>query len=642
MVSLLLCLALLAVCPACTGRAASESRSPEKPYLSLFDLLNSARMTESGQVVPSGKGRRKARLLRIAGTRLPAVSAHPPSEFAFTVDIEPATRLRLHVALKPQAWEKRGDGTTFEVLVGTEFGRKKVLSFHLDPVSNPDHRRWYPLLVDLDRFQGSGREVILRTRPGPRTDPRYDWAMWGNPSLETAARLVPLDNGGLTHIFLISLDTLRKDHLNFFGHHRLTAPHLTRMLEECVLFSEAIAPSHWTMPSHMSVLTSLHPDVHRVVDPGGRKRLPSAIPMLTDLLAQNGYRTGGFSACGFLKGDLGFSRGFETYTLNSNDAEQQNQLTLDWLMSEKRRKSFVFLHYFDAHSDFEMNPYEASSGFDVLYPESVPQEVFSGCSPDGTLCASRYLQHLNTTRATLSSEELEAIRVEYDRGLRYLDYQLARLIARLKSLGVWESSLVVLFSDHGEEFQDHGRLLHAQLHQELLEVPLLIKLPGGAHGGVTVNEPVELLDIAPTILSVLGLPVPDLMQGRSMLPTIARAAGVQGWNEAGSGDTMSTFSWSAEGRSIRIGRWKLLSWREPGDNEIRVSLYDLETDPAELNDLSGTVPEVERWLNAQKREHVVRHNRLKQHLGPMEATPADSVGFSDRVRERLKMLGYLE
>jgi arylsulfatase A-like enzyme len=596
----------------------------------------------AGKQVPTGDRQRNPKLVTVGRVRLPSFSAHPPSESTFNVEIRPGTRLRLHVALLPEVWDKACDGVTFEARVDTEYGEVKVLSFHLDPAANPDHRRWYPLQVDLDRFQGADRRLILRTLPGPAGDPNYDWALWGDPTLETTGRIIPLAEDAKTHVIFISLDTLRKDHLDLFGHHRLTAPHLNASLDEFIIFNEATSPSHWTMPSHMSVFTSVHPEVHQVADPRGQAVLPAGIPTLTELLKNHGYRTGGFAACDFLSGRIGFDRGFDMYTLNTNDAARQNELTVEWLRSNRRHKTFVFLHYFDVHSDFDVQPYGSFSGFDRLYPENASSDSFSGCSPDGTLCASRYLLHLNRTGARLSGEELASIEVQYDRGIRYLDYQLALLVARLKTMGFWDSSLVIIFSDHGEEFQDHGMLLHAQLYQELLEVPLLIKLPGGLHGGVAVDEPVDLVDIAPTVLSILGKPVPDTMQGRSFLPAIARVVEAEGWHEALGGDAMSFTSWSAEGRSSRQGRWKLLTWRHPGSQETLKYLFNLDDDPAERIDLSDSHPEVVRWLNAREQEWVARQHRWRQRLAPPEPPAEGPEGFSDNERQRLIDLGYLE
>jgi arylsulfatase A-like enzyme len=407
-------------------------------------------------------------------------------------------------------------------------------------------------------------------------------------------------------------------------------PHLNRLLAESVLFSGAIAPSHWTMPSHMSLFTSLHPDTHRVTTIDGTVRLSPGVPTLAEQMQQAGYLTAGFATCGFLKGDLGFERGFHRYNLRYNNASRQNLQVRDWLWDRRDRDQFIFLHYFDAHSDYRTLPYDAPSGFDALWSELAPEASFDGCAPDGSICASRYMAKLNAAGVQLDPDQRQAIALMYDRGVRQLDYRLGKLVAWLKAQGLWEASLVVLFSDHGEEFQEHGKLLHHQIYNELLEVPLIVKFPGARHGGRRIAEPVELLDIAPTILSLLNLPVPEPMQGRNLMPLIEGAA----WET--DGDT-ALFAWSAESWSVTRGEWKMILHTRSG---VR-ALYHLGDDPGERHDLSREKPGICNNLHRLLQSRLQRNQDLARQLDTAADAPAES-GFSDEERKQLEALGYVE
>jgi len=621
--ALLLALAAGACGPAEPPAAEGPLRARVETCIDLIQHLDRASMKPNGA---DGEVRVEERSINIANTNRPAIYAHPFSEVIFTLPIHPGARLVFDIGLDPGCWDGGGDGVTFEVAVD----RETVFSRHIDPGHNPGQRSWQSCTVDLGACAGTDRKIVLRTTAGPADDPAWDWALWGEPQLFSDGRRAPADTAGRTHVILISLDTLRLDHLDASGYHRRTMPHLNRLLEESILFTGAIAPSHWTMPSHMSVFTSLHPDLHRVNTLDGTARLSSGAPTLAAQLQTAGYLTAGFATCGFLKGDLGFEIGFDRYSLRFNDGLQQNRLVRDWLWSRRDRDQFIFLHYFDAHSDYITLPYDAPSGFDALWSELEPEQVFSGCAPDGSICASIYLTRLNATDIQLEPEQCRAIGVMYDRGVRQLDFRLGLLVAWLKAQGLWDSSLVVLFSDHGEEFQDHGKLMHHQLYNESLAVPLIVKLPEARQGGRRIDEPVEILDVSPTILSLLGRPIPELMQGRSLVPLIeGKARQADG--------AMARYSWAAESWSVTRGQWKLVLHTKDGV----FSLFNLEEDPGERHDLSREKPDICNQLQRLLRLRLQRNQDLARQLDTTASAPAEG-GFSEEERKRLEALGYVE
>ncbi len=623
---------LLALATAgCGGSEPATEAGPPKARVEtcrdLILLLDHAVLEHDGP--GKSEARIEERLVSMGGPERAAIFAHPVSEISYTLAIHPGARLEFLIGMHPDCWETATDGATFEVLVRTTLGSETLFSRHLDPVHRPKHQEWKRCEVDLQQFAGTTREIVLRTGPGPADDPAFDWALWGEPRLISEGRRVPAETSARPHVILISLDTLRLDHLDASGHQRLTTPHLNRLLEESLFFTNAHAPSHWTMPSHMSVFTSLPPDIHQVFQIDGTARLAEGIPTLAGQLRKAGYLTAGFASCGFIKGDLGFDRGFDRYFLRYNNARRQNRLIRDWAWSNRDRDQFIFLHYFDAHSDHLKLPYTAPHGFEDLWSDLESEEIFGGCSPDGELCASSYLTHLNTDNVQLKLAERQAIGVMYDRGIRQLDYSLAKLVAWLKAQGLWDSSLVVLFSDHGEEFQEHGKMLHQQLYNELIAVPLIIKLPGGNHGGRRIDTPVEAIDVAPTILSLLELPVPEIMQGRSLAPLIGEGAATPDKDPL-------IFSWARNSSSITQGEWKLVTGTFGG----REALFNLSTDPGERHNLIRRENHIARQLHQLLKEQRHRNRAIADRMSASGPAPTD--GFSDEERKKLELLGYVE
>lgn len=621
-----LCL-LLALAVGCSrsepGPEIGPPRARVETCRDLILLLDQAHLDHDGP--NGGEPRIEPRPASMGGAEKMAIFAHPTSEISFQLPINPGARLRFMIGLDPDCWETESDGATFEVLVDNE----SLFKRHLDPAHNPDHQDWQKCAVDLARFAGTTQEVVLRTGPGPNGDPAWDWALWGMPQLISYGVRAPADTAARPHVILVSLDTLRLDHLDACGHQRLTAPHLNRLLDESVFFSAAIAPSHWTMPSHMSLFTSLSPDIHQVTKTEGTARLSEGVPTLAGQLREAGYLTAGFATCGFLKGNLGFDRGFDLYCLRYNNAWLQNRLVRDWIWTNRHQDQFIFLHYFDVHSDYRTLPYNAPFGFDALFGGPGPEKTFSGCSSDGESCASAYLTRLNREGVLLEPEERRAISVMYDRGIRQLDFQLAKLVTWLKAQGLWDQTLVILLSDHGEEFQEHGKLLHAQLFNELTCVPLIVKFPGGKHGGKRIDTPVEIIDVAPTILSLLGLPVPGMMQGRDLTPL------VEGRPATESGEQL-LFSWSSAAWTISSGEWKLVLDSFSG----RESLFNLADDPGERQDLALEKPGMTRRLHRLLKERIRRNREIADRLSTSGSVPAG--GFSEEERKRLELLGYVE
>lgn len=360
-------------------------------------------------------------------------------------------------------------------------------------------------------------------------------------------------------MLLISLDTLRADALGAYGAARQTSPSLDRLAREGVLYSTCLTPSPWTRPSHMSLLTSLYPHVHGL-DKRNNLSLSSSFTTLAEVLEADGFFTTAITGGGYLYPTHGFERGFQYFRATGSDFHRTSRLAMRWIQRWQSLDHFLFLHTFAVHE-----PYNRMGGL-AFHSAGLDNPTEGSLPGPGTPVTPAVTRRL---------------RLLYDDGLLYTDRCLGLLFARLKRDGLWDRTMIVVVSDHGEMFMEHGQLGHStRLYDSLLHVPMLVKFPRGATDrgapppGTVVHEPVELLDVLPTVVDAYGIDTPaqEQFQGRSLLH-----GGGRGWQYA------ETYVGKKERRSVREGRVKYLVNRTDDVEE----LFDLAADPAERQDLAA-------------------------------------------------------
>ena len=429
------------------------------------------------------------------------------------------------------------------------------------------------------------------------------------------------------NVILISIDTLRADHLGSYGYDRNTSPNIDSFAKNNILFKNSFVQDSWTLPSHMSILTSLYPATHGVKQ---NKSLDPTITTLSEVLKNEGYLTSGIvQDCIWLYPKYGFNQGFDRYVVkNFNpknpelNAEFQNRFISEYLQKNKKKKKFLFIHYFDVHSDFIKLPYDSPEPYmGMFYPD------YSGDFDGGfgDVVATRYLKNVNLNRIKIAEDDLKYIVSLYDSGIAYMDNKIGDLFNILRAAGLYENSLIILTSDHGEEFQEHGRMLHNNLfYDETMHVPLIVKLPGQNNNHREFNSLIESIDIMPSILDFLGVEKKPYMQGESFFSLIDDN-GAKEWKENvfAFGDNSSAF--------IRTKRWKLLT-----DSLLRkggFKLFDLLEDPMEKFDVKDKYPEVTKNL---KNELIAKYKAIQKK------TSAKQVILTEEQKEKLKALGYLK
>lgn len=422
--------------------------------------------------------------------------------------------------------------------------------------------------------------------------------------------------GRQPNIVLISLDTLGAKHLSCYGYERETSPVLDEFAEDSILFLDAYAASAKTAESHMSMFTSLYPSVHGVYTRADKNRvirLGDTVTTLAETLKADGYRTVGFHGGGFVSGQFGFDRGFDLY----RRAEQHEAQT--WLRNKAGQgKFFLFYHTYHVH-----DPYTPSPPFDTVFDTGYRGEIVHDRNRlTGIAGSSEWQAYSEAFWARVDKSDpadVEHLVALYDGAIRELDAKLARLFATIERHA--PHTVVIVLSDHGEEFGEHGNFLHNQLYDEILRVPLIIRHPG--LGGMKVAERVSLIDLAPTILDMAGLPALDQFQGRSLLDGIE----VTRQRQAPIYSELPSFVL----KSLIERDTKVMSSEEGWE------LYDLAADPEERNDLHERHPEfveLQKRLQAQATDNVALAEAL--------ATAGTEQLLDEETLEQMKALGYVK
>lgn len=399
-------------------------------------------------------------------------------------------------------------------------------------------------------------------------------------------------------VILISIDTLRADAPGCYGRSPSPTPQLDRLAQTATRYMRVYAPAPWTIPSHAGLLTGLHNERHGAVTMDAR--LPKAAATLAERLAQKGYRTGAFVHSFMLSPRYGFGQGFQTYAmLPETDSADVAERAVDWLR-ERPSPVFLFLHLFDPHW-----PYGAAG-------EGLPGE-------DAESFHAFVQANLGADEATR-----RAWRSRYEAEVRRADAAVGRLFDELEQSGRWNDAWIVVASDHGEEFWEHGFLGHAiTLHEEALRVPLLVKWPG-QDVPKTIERPVSLLDVPATLIGELSLPGPQALDG---LPLSFDAGPRRDFYA-------SSAIWGSPRSALIRGCGKAItaySWRF-GDfsGERPDEYYNLCRAGGETN--GRLWPAEGRALLAD----------LKALAAGLERLSGESAtGVSDEQREKLRALGYL-
>ncbi len=394
----------------------------------------------------------------------------------------------------------------------------------------------------------------------------------------------------IRNVILISIDTCRADHLGCYGYPKKITPNIDAIAKKSALFENAIAPTPITLPSHTTMLAGTTPLYHQVHD-NATYYVAEYNRTIAQILSEHGYRTGAIVSAAVLDSAYGLDRGFETYQdemgpgpAGSKPATRKGgattRLAVKWLEEHKDEKFFLFLHYFDPHF-----PYEPPAPFSLLFRDNL-----------------------------------------YAGEVAYTDNCVGQVIEKLKELGLYDSTLLIITADHGEMLGEHSEITHGFfIYQGALRVPLIMRIPGH-NKPARVRDRVGLVDIAPAICSLLGIDIPDAMQGKDLSGCLGRKTTSTGERYFYCESLWPTIYGCNPLLGIVAGRYKYIHTTRP-------ELYDLLADPQEQHNMIDTDP---------KRAHLM-HEHLKLKLDELvyRVSSDSNIAIDEKTLRSIESLGYL-
>ena len=443
------------------------------------------------------------------------------------------------------------------------------------------------------------------------------------------------------NVLLISIDSLRFDHLGCYGYERDTSPFIDELATQGVRFENAVSTTSWTLPAHAAMFTGLNDSTHGLVDNG--LRLSNDHLTLAELLKSQGYKTAGFFGAPYLHPTFGLGQGFDVYqscmgevaedgavvrkSARSNAAPSHSDVTgprtakfvKEWAATVTEADSwFCFLHLWDVHYDF-IAPEEYVDLFDPNYKGEIDGRLMSNAS----------------INARMSPRDLKHVQAQYDAEIRFTDDILRGVFEDLEARGMLENTLVILTADHGEEFFEHGGKGHNQtLFDEVVRVPLIVVWPGEIDSGGVVKEQVQIIDFMPTVANAARCEGRLTVQGRDLGPLLA-------------GQSMPTREALLEllidrgsQRALRSNDWKLIRPVDTGP----AYWFDLAKDPGERRafgpDVGSDAAEADARLDATRRlkEAIARQQRMAEILSRRDP---EAIEIPAELLEELRGLGYI-
>lgn len=410
------------------------------------------------------------------------------------------------------------------------------------------------------------------------------------------------------NVVLISMDTLRADHVGAYGYPRPVTPAIDRLAGDGVLFEDAIGQSAWTRPSHFSMFTGLYPIEHGVVGMAGRSRLAEGTPTLASSLRAAGWRTGGFTAGANVAAHFGFDEGFEVYETHGKRMLDNLDAATEWIRSVKDERFFLFFHGLDAH-----RPYHS---------DAVDRRALGLTESERPAW-----RHLCNGQGRTEPDPAPLIDA-YDAAAHRGDRAVGILLETLEAAGLGDRTVVIVTSDHGEGLLDHGDCFHIrELHREIVRVPLIIRAPGVPVRRVTGVVPASVA-IAPTILDLVGASRSGI-GGPSLAGILGGERPTYGYVVSETASRYRPGSRSGHVRAITTDREKLVHWLDAGVTEY----HNLERDPEEHAPASDARRSA--FLAGILAEFVSDHRPLGRDGAKQEPLPR-------KLQRELRRLGYVD
>lgn len=453
-------------------------------------------------------------------------------------------------------------------------------------------------------------------------------SFWFNPVLR------PERSEGY-NVILISIDTLRSDHLGCYGYKKDTSPNIDMLASESALFRNVYSASPWTLPSHVSMLTGLYGAHHQVYHDSDRMD-PREIT-LAEKMRENFYKTTAFTGGGFVSAVYGFSKGFDSYyegeggVFHQDSAAKVFSVVSQWIDRSLDQDFFLFIHTYQPHS-----PYACPPPYKFMFLDDDAQW--------GHIDLIHHLGGNEYLYKELPEEEKRNIMALYDAEIRYTDALLiGPLVDKLKELGLYDRTMLILTSDHGEEFFEHSGWGHGySVYDEALKVPLIIKFPDSNFQGKTYGHIVSLVDIMPTVLDWLDMDISDAnVDGKSLMPILLeREKGDRKFVADVAGNVLNYHN--LEKISTNQEKIKLILNKDSSGRHLEffrvrppevpvVEMYDLRSDSMEKNNIAEKYPDLTRQLMAW----------LNDFYSTAVKKDVKKLVMDEKLKEQLRALGYI-
>ncbi len=523
----------------------------------------------------------------------------------------------------------------------------------------------HPVMLAVDVFvllgwlilsASLGAKLYNRFGPASRGLGRITWAVlgYGGAGLFVGVLLAVFALPAVTrpaapergmNVLLVSIDTLRRDHLGCYGYERVKTPNFDRFAASATKFENACCSAPWTLPSMASMVTGRYPTVCGI-DAGHRIR--NGLPTLAERLRDNGYRTEAYVTNVFMHPEYGYARGFDVYLMNGDLRRfypLRGTLLYKWTVAavkawrskfgrnldnttfngdetvaalrrlgKGRRPFFLWCHFMDPH-----NPYAPPPGYVPEYPGIAPAEAYE-------LLEQLQATGWNAGDWPISESRAPLFEMLYDGEIAYVDEQFGRIIDALREEGLDRKTMVFVVNDHGEEFYDHGSYGHGHtFYPELIDMVLVAQVPGRKFPPAARGRYITHVDIMPTIFDALGIEPPAELDGRSIFRE-APAASDEGRAIA---ECLQT---GADEKAVRRDEWLLILDLETNERE----LYDLAEDPGARQNLAGKGLEEEKLLSREIASYVEATEKEAKAMG---ASP--EMNLPEEQKRRLRGLGYI-
>ncbi len=472
----------------------------------------------------------------------------------------------------------------------------------------------------------AGKIARLRFRNAASVDLALSDVRIVRPRGEIVAIDEPAQN-----VVVLLIDTLRASKLQaYYPKTRVKTPTVDAFASAGALFERSQAPENWTKPSVASVLTSLHPATHKTKQDASK--LPKSALMLSEVYQKAGFKTASFIANGYVSNAFGFDQGWDHYTNYIREARNTTAANVfgeaeGWIEKNKDGRFFVYIQTIDPHV-----PYDPPAKFLEMYDP----EPYNGQVQNRRTHLMLDDAKKNPTKYAFTKRDKEHIEALHDGEISYHDEYFGKFLAKLHELGLDENTIIVVTSDHGEEFQEHGSWGHGHsVYQELLGVPLMFRWPGVIPGNMRIDPVVSTIDIGPTVLEATGVPIPDKFEGRSLLGFMR--------GDWPTGPYVAFSDFLEHRRVIRGGDWKMII-----RGNLSQVMFDLENDYWEQTELDGSKqPIAQRYLRTLHGQFLGAENR-GHWLASSAGAPNQKPGLTEEKQEmtpelcrQLVALGYI-